>query len=233
VLTIVATRPTVRLVSVILVLLTGVLLMGSASPFSAGAQRMPGVRDEVLYGKSYLDFEELVQLSGRQRRHRAVGYAPLPTVVPPTPTPVSSPALSPPAVRGKALVVDQSAQVLRVYEDGMEVRTIPVSTGVRRYYTPAFNGTVGHYAATFYSFGTFVDHAWYLTKAWGNIWIHGAPYTEVEGEKVYYDLEFLGVKPSSHGCIRVSPEDAVWLLDWRPQGVPIRVTPPDFALYTD
>ncbi|MBN2393566.1 MAG: L,D-transpeptidase [Anaerolineae bacterium] len=186
------------------------------------------------------DGQDLLCPSDRQSSHRWAGYAPRPTATP-TPTPVSAPPTvspaeritTPPTSKGKALVVDQTEQVLRVYEDGVEIRTLPVSTGVRMSYTPPFEGYVGHYVRTMYGFGSLVDHAWYLTKATGNIYIHGTPYTKVEGAKVYEGLEFLGVKPSSHGCIRLHPDDAEWLFTWGPEGVPIRVTPPDFIKFKD
>jgi len=139
----------------------------------------------------------------------------------------------PPTSKGKSLVVDQTVQMLYVYEDGVVVRAIPVSTGLRMSYTPPFVGYVGHYVKTMYGFGSLADHAWYLTKATGNIYIHGAPYKEVEGQKVYEGLEFLGVKPSSHGCIRIHPDDAEWLYNWDPSGVPILVMPPDFVKFKD
>lgn len=158
-----------------------------------------------------------------------------------TPTPLPTPRLMATAVVsemtafpvpvGKALLVDQSLQVLRVYEDGLEVRVLPVSTGLRKSYTPAFNGRVGRYLERMYGYGAFADHAWYLTKAYGNIYIHGAPYT-LEGEqKLYEGLDMLGVAPASHGCIRLHPDDAVWLFEWDPRGVPILVTAPDFVKF--
>lgn len=130
---------------------------------------------------------------------------------------------------GKALVVDQDAQVLRVYEDGVEIRTLPASTGVPPLYTPAFSGYVGRYASTIYGYGELADNAWYVFTAGGNIYIHSAPYTLSEDEKVYEGLEFLGVRPSSHGCIRLHPADAEWLTTWNPQGVPILITPLDLS----
>jgi lipoprotein-anchoring transpeptidase ErfK/SrfK len=127
------------------------------------------------------------------------------------------------------MVVDQTAQLLWVYIDGAVVRVVPISSGVRSFYTPQFLGCVGPYTATIYGFGSFADHAWYITKAAGNIYIHGAPYTLKDGEKVYQDLELLGVRPSSHGCVRVHPIDAEWLAEWDLQGATVLVTPPDFS----
>jgi lipoprotein-anchoring transpeptidase ErfK/SrfK len=158
---------------------------------------------------------------------------PTPTFTP-TPTPTSTPTstpwptgtVHPPAAVGKALVVDQEWQVLRVYEDGREVRTLPASTGQAPYYTPAFTGRVRYYVGTFYSFGVWADDAWYVFMAAGEIYIHSLPYTKSGDEKIYEGAEHLGVRPSSHGCIRLHPDDAAWLTAWNPGGVPIVVTPP-------
>lgn len=65
--------------------------------------------------------------------------------------------------------------------------------------------------------------------AGGNIYIHGAPYTLSDGAKAYAGLESLGVRPSSHGCIRLHPADAEWLTAWDPRGVPILITPLDLT----
>jgi lipoprotein-anchoring transpeptidase ErfK/SrfK len=140
------------------------------------------------------------------------------------PQPTVATTVRPPSLVGKALVVDQDVQVLRVYEDGTEIRTLLVSTGAPPYYTPAFAGNVGHYVKTIYGFGEWADHAWYVFTASGNIYIHGAAYQLPGGMKEYIDLEYLGVQPSSHGCIRLHPADAEWLTAWDPLGVPILIT---------
>ena len=44
------------------------------------------------------------------------------------------------------------------------------------------------------------------------------------GRKVYDQLDALGVRPSSDGRIRLSPEEAQWLDAWDPVGVPIQIT---------
>jgi lipoprotein-anchoring transpeptidase ErfK/SrfK len=127
---------------------------------------------------------------------------------------------------GKALVVDQSTQIMRVFEGASLVRLMPVSTGIDRYHTPAFKGRVGHYVSSFHGYGSSVDHAWYITRVAGNIYIHGAPYSVRDGRKVYEDIDFLGVQPSSHGCVRIHPTDAEWLLEWDPIGAQIVITAP-------
>jgi lipoprotein-anchoring transpeptidase ErfK/SrfK len=104
-----------------------------------------------------------------------------------------------------------------------------VSTGdeARGYRTPPWYGLIGEYAGTFQSFGVYADEGWYLFEDGGKILIHGAPYKLIDGQKVYEDMDALGVYPASHGCIRLAPEDAVWLTAWDPQGVPLVILPKD------
>ncbi len=167
---------------------------------------------------------------------------PLPTWTPvPTPTfetsPTPAPTLTPtpwpfdtrPDLP-RYLYVDQNTQHLYVFEQGTLVRDIPCSTGLpySNTYTPAWSGVVGEYWGTFFAYGVYADEAWYLYKSDGSILIHSLPYTvTVEGgPKEYFDAEALGVRPASHGCIRISPEDAAWLTEWNPAGVPITVSDP-------
>ncbi len=146
--------------------------------------------------------------------------------------PISA-TVPPPTQEGKALVIDQTTQTLIVYEDGQRVKVLSVSAGKRQSYTPAFHGRVGRYVPTLYGFGTLSDHAWYLTEATGAIYLHGAPYLQVDGRKVYQDLEAIGVRPSSHGCIRLHPTDAAWLARWDPRDASIIITRPDFERFPD
>ena len=171
---------------------------------------------------------------------------PTPTAEPspsPTPTPAATPTPMPtptatatpfpvPTVpaehsRGKLVIIDQALQMMYVFEDGLLLRIMPVSTGkpTPNTYTPAWEGRIGHYVGTFSSFGTTQDEGWYLFRADGGILIHGAPYVLVDGQKVYQELEALGRYPASYGCIRLSPEDAVWFTKWGPQGAYCIITP--------
>lgn len=155
----------------------------------------------------------------------------------PSPTPSPAPTLTPtpwpfdtrPDLP-RYLYVDQATQHLYVFERGTLVRDIPCSTGLpySNTYTPAWSGVVGEYWGTFFAYGVYADEAWYLYKSDGSILIHSLPYTvTVEGgPKEYFDAEALGVRPASHGCIRISPEDAIWLTQWGPEGVPITVSDP-------
>jgi len=129
--------------------------------------------------------------------------------------------------RGRYILIDQATQTMHVFEGGREIKTFPVSTGIpgSQTQTPEWSGVVGRYVGTFKSFGTYQDHGWYLFEQGGSILLHGAPYTlDESGRKVYLELDALGQRPSSHGCIRLAPEDAVWLTEWNPQGVAVTIT---------
>ncbi|MBC7263048.1 MAG: L,D-transpeptidase family protein [Chloroflexi bacterium] len=148
------------------------------------------------------------------------------TRVPPTST--ASPTLSP-TPYPKSVIVNQDEQQMYIYENGVQVRVLPCSTGLpdnEETRTPAWEGTVGKYWGTFSSFGTTQDEGWFLFKHHGSILIHGAPYTlDEDGNKVYQDLDALGVRPISHGCIRLHPDDARWFTQWGPEGAHIVIMP--------
>lgn len=130
----------------------------------------------------------------------------------------------------RRLLVDQTAQLMRVYENGAEMRTVAVSTGMltSRTFTRAWQGIVGReMGAVSVDGGMLVEHAWYLfPDVFGNILIHSVPYVQQGSVRTYDQPEALGVRPSSHGCIRISVEDALWLREWNPVGVPIEIMAP-------
>ena len=197
--------------------------------------------DNVCSGKDHHTIKYLIGLVPFTRLCSSYSSGRYQNMHPLTPTPIPSitemPQAQPGSIQvpssGKMLYIDQSLQVMRVYEDGVEVRTIPVSTGLRMSYTPAFSGRVSYYVNKINSYGSFSEHAWYFTKATGNIYIHSSPYTVKDGQKHYIGLEWLGVKPSSHGCVRIHPLDANWLVEWDPRGVLLTVKQPDFVTFPD
>lgn len=144
----------------------------------------------------------------------------------PTPKPTSTPG--PEAAYKRLIVVDQDAQTMYVYENGERIRRIPVSTGKPdqvQTMTPAWEGEVGRYVGTFFSFDLWADDAWYLFDHYGAMLIHSAPYIKEYGEKVYQELDLLGVRPASHGCIRLPPEDSKWFTAWEPEGAHVIILP--------
>ena len=154
----------------------------------------------------------------------------LPTPTTPSSTP-TIPTPGPPEIpkEGRFVLVDQNEQAMRIYEDGVEVRSIPCSSGLpgERTNTPAWEGEIGEYWGTFFAYNVYADEAWYLFKSLGSILIHSSPYTIENGVKVYLELDALGERPASHGCVRIAPEDAQWFTEWGPEGVSIVITPLD------
>jgi lipoprotein-anchoring transpeptidase ErfK/SrfK len=151
--------------------------------------------------------------------------SPTPTV---TPTPSPVPTRGPEMYYGRFILINQDTQTMFVYENGVRIRTIPISSGKpdqEETMTPVWEGEVGKYVGTFFSYGTWADNAWYLFEHYGSMLIHSAPYLKADGEKVYQDLDALGVRPLSHGCIRLPPEEAQWFTDWGPQGAHVIIQP--------
>lgn len=119
--------------------------------------------------------------------------------------------------------------MMYVYENEKKIRTIPVSTGAptSKTFTPSWRGTVGKDwgSGTFPVDNLLADHIWYLFPGpEGSILIHSVPYS-LDGEIKRYDqVEALGIKPVSRGCVRISTTDADWLKNWNPVGVAIEIT---------
>jgi len=128
----------------------------------------------------------------------------------------------------RLLFVDQAKQMMYVYENSEPVRTIPISTGkpTSTTLTVSWTGIVGRdQGGGGVDYGFLADYRWHLYKGlYGNILIHSVPYTS-EGDIKYYDkLTSVGVEPTSHGCVRISPTDAAWLKEWNPVGATIKIT---------
>ena len=106
------------------------------------------------------------------------------------------------------VLIDKRYQTLTVYEDGKQIGTVPVSTGLvvgRNYYRETPAGaflTDVHNAASFAQEGYRYEYP--LKYDAGNM-IHGAGFVRTGRARDYSDtLPKLGQK-ASHGCTRVSP----------------------------
>jgi len=159
----------------------------------------------------------------------------VPTAVPPTPTPTMSPTPMPTPFpfdtrpdEERYIYIDQLTQRMYIFVHGELLREIPCSTGLPTpgTTTEAWEGRVGEYWGTFQSFGVYADDAWFLFRSLGSILIHSLPYTFHGEAKAYQDWGALGVRPSSHGCIRISPQDAQWLTEWNPEGALVTISDP-------
>ena len=116
----------------------------------------------------------------------------------------SAPTKSNPATKkpGLAIVIniDKTKQRMRVFVDGVEKYKWPVSTGRPSYFTPS-----GTYAATS------MNEVWY-SKEWDNAPMPYAIFFMTDGHAIHgsYEVNTFG-KPVSHGCVRISPQNAATL----------------------
>jgi lipoprotein-anchoring transpeptidase ErfK/SrfK len=96
--------------------------------------------------------------------------------------------------------IDKTKQQMTVFLDGVESYNWPVSTGKAGYSTPS---------------GTFtamsMNEVWY-SKEWDNAPMPHAIFFMKDGHAIHgsYEVKTLG-KPVSHGCVRISPQNATTL----------------------
>ena len=96
--------------------------------------------------------------------------------------------------------IDKTKQQMTVFLDGVESYNWPVSTGKAGYSTPS---------------GTFtarsMNEIWY-SKEWDNAPMPHAIFFMKDGHAIHgsYEVKNLG-KPASHGCVRISPQNAATL----------------------
>jgi lipoprotein-anchoring transpeptidase ErfK/SrfK len=96
--------------------------------------------------------------------------------------------------------IDKSEQIMTVSLDGVETYEWPVSTGKAGYTTPS-----GTYTAAS------MNEIWY-SKQWDNAPMPHSIFFMKDGHAIHgsLDVKNLG-KPASHGCVRISPENAATL----------------------
>ena len=96
--------------------------------------------------------------------------------------------------------IDKAQQKMTVFLDGVEKYVWPVSTGLAGYSTPS-----GTYTATS------MNEIWY-SKEWDNAPMPHSIFFRKDGYAIHgtYEAKSLG-KPASHGCVRLSRENAATL----------------------
>jgi lipoprotein-anchoring transpeptidase ErfK/SrfK len=109
---------------------------------------------------------------------------------------------SEPKMAGSAVLIniDKAKQKMAIFLGGLEKYEWPISTGRTGYSTPS-----GTYTATS------MNEIWY-SKQWDNAPMPHSIFFIKDGHAIHgsYDLKNLG-KPVSHGCVRISPENAAEL----------------------
>ena len=98
--------------------------------------------------------------------------------------------------------IDKSLQQMTVFVDGVEKYSWPVSTGKYGYSTPSGTFTP-----------TSMNEMWY-SKQWDNSPMPHSIFFMKDGHAIHgsHEVKNLG-KPVSHGCVRISPENAAILYD--------------------
>jgi lipoprotein-anchoring transpeptidase ErfK/SrfK len=96
--------------------------------------------------------------------------------------------------------IDKASQTMTVLLDGVQQYEWPVSTGLRGYTTPS-----GTYTARS------MNKIWY-SRQWDNAPMPHAVFFTRDGHAIHgtQEVKRLG-KPASHGCVRLSPENAATL----------------------
>jgi hypothetical protein len=100
------------------------------------------------------------------------------------------------------VTIDKATQRMTVSLDGVERYVWPVSTGLAGYSTPS-----GTYTARS------MNEMWY-SKQWDNAPMPHAVFFTREGHAIHgtNEVKRLG-NPASHGCVRISPQNAATLYD--------------------
>lgn len=129
-----------------------------------------------------------------------------------------------PVVPGKRLRVDISEQRLHVYENGTEIQTFIISTGIDR--SPTQPGVFQVQTHDINAYASLWDltmpHFLGIYEAWPDFMngFHGLP-TLSNGRLLWADV--LG-RPASYGCIILDLDDGEWLYNWAEDGVVVEIT---------
>jgi lipoprotein-anchoring transpeptidase ErfK/SrfK len=122
----------------------------------------------------------------------------------PATKPEATDAEAAPALAGSQILIniDKSRQQMTVLVDGIEKYSWPVSTGKYGYSTPSGTFTP-----------TSMNEVWY-SKQWDNSPMPHSIFFLKDGHAIHgsHEVKNLG-KPVSHGCVRISPDNAAILYD--------------------
>ncbi len=133
------------------------------------------------------------------------------------PTELIGPAAppEPPSVPQQSIIISLTDQRMWVFEGDMIVQRFPVSTGVSGHRTPPGHYSVRSRAPRAYSrkYDAWMLN-WMAITPDGSFGMHALQGTSY--------LRHLG-SVASHGCIRLSHENARWLYDWVRIGTPVDI----------
>jgi lipoprotein-anchoring transpeptidase ErfK/SrfK len=141
-------------------------------------------------------------VSSSPERFRSLVIVPLLTVILALPASAQTDSNTRTIKVGSVVVINinKTTQEMTVFLDGIQKYDWPVSTGRAGYSTPS-----GTYTATS------MNKIWY-SKQWDNAPMPHSIFFIKDGHAIHgsYEVKNLG-KPVSHGCVRISPQNAITL----------------------
>ncbi|MFZ0092908.1 MAG: L,D-transpeptidase [Pseudolabrys sp.] len=144
----------------------------------------------------------LIGIAAATRHFLALGIVPILAMMLafPASAQVSSDSGAQSAGAAVLINIDKSKQKMTVFLDRVQKYDWPISTGRAGYSTPS-----GTYTATS------MNEIWY-SKEWDNSPMPHSVFFIKDGHAIHgsYEVKTLG-KPVSHGCVRISPENAATL----------------------
>ncbi len=119
----------------------------------------------------------------------------------------------------KSIIVDLKRQVLTAYEGGAKKFEFDCASGDSTHKTPVgpFKVLRKHQKYTSHKYKVPMDYAMFFTNT-GEA-IHESHMVTVTSFAKYFGIDALG----SHGCVRLSHDDAVALFNWTPLHTPVEV----------
>jgi lipoprotein-anchoring transpeptidase ErfK/SrfK len=132
------------------------------------------------------------------------------------------PAVPADAQEGYYIRVLLDRQVVLVYLDGEEIRSMVCSAGTAAKPTPTGRFFIQNRGEFFFSEKYQQGGKWWVSfRDWGIYLFHSVP-TNRNGEIIPEEATKLG-RPASHGCVRLSMADARWLYDTIPEEAPVDI----------
>ncbi|MEW6031525.1 MAG: L,D-transpeptidase [Bacillota bacterium] len=126
------------------------------------------------------------------------------------------------ALEGYYVHVSTAEQLVRVYLDGTEIRTLVCSTGTADMPTPLGRFAIQNRGEWFFSAKYGQGARWWVSfRDWGIYLFHSVPIDD-RGEVIPEEAAKLG-QPASHGCVRLSMDDARWFYETIPEGTPVDI----------
>jgi len=112
-------------------------------------------------------------------------------------------------------------QKVRIYKKEILVKEFMVSTGINQS-TPTGDFEIQNRGEWFFSERYQQGAKWWVSfKDWGTYLFHSVP-MDSNKQIIQEEADKLG-SPASHGCIRLTIDDAKWIYDNIPQGTPVHI----------